>query len=47
MMDTLVYFVHNFANGTCFLIDCGETLDYRGRLTLEIFELYIILLPFY
>jgi hypothetical protein len=36
MMDTLVYFVDNFANGTCFLMDCDKALGYRGRLTLEI-----------
>jgi hypothetical protein len=47
MMDTLARFVDNFAKCTYCLMDCREALGYHDRLPLEIFEFYIILLPFY
>jgi hypothetical protein len=47
MIDTHPYFVDNAAKCTYFPMDYGEALGYRNRLPLDIFELYITLLPFY
>jgi hypothetical protein len=46
VIDTLAYFMNNFAKCPCFLMDCGEALGYRDLLPLQMFESYVTLLPF-
>jgi hypothetical protein len=47
LMDSLAHFVDNSAKCTYLLMDHGEALRCRDHLSLEVFDLYIILLLFY